>query len=621
VARSPAHEYFGESARGAGSFMGSQGRFQSSLGTVGRGAGKGAMVAAAVLGGVGLSNFLAQPAYAAEGTRLYVPVAADLDGANGSVWKTGLVGRVVAGGDASLTVTGHPRGQPMSAADPSGTIMVDGSIRLDAPLAAIGASGAAWLDVQSDSPIQLDTVYVYNQSADGTQQGQAVPVFDAATVSSEQRFAHDGDSITFELPGPEDGKRANALFFTPPESGAVRLELVRVDSEDTEYFLRNVWLEGGMYTQVDRLADGAFDGDALRVHVRRNGHNENVFVYGALSVVDNVVASSQDPVSKEGTIDRLVSDLSLSVAPGAVEQDGVAYARIDVATDNTVKNVRVDWEGDGVYDTNTVVNAAGPYTGTITADTSTPGEFNPVVRAVVVGNDGLDKVVNADGTSFTVTEAAPEATIIGLDYDGDGVADNVDSDGDGVLDETIQMECESGYQHSLVSENAAGDYTVTSAPTGMAVSVDGVVDYNPSCADVGTVQSPTFARDGATMQADYQINNTPPPQIIGIDMDGDGAADVVDANGDNILDSVIDVSCSFPIAYEHQLITDVVSGTSNFRDNPDVRPQGMGVNPGTGLIGYNPPCSDSGQTFTPQFQVITVGGTSDWMTIQYRVND
>lgn len=84
------HEYFSESARGADTFLGPQGRFQESLGSAGRGAGKGAMVAAALFGGVGLANFTAPPAYAAAPVDIdgVINGAASNGGVGGTYWST-----------------------------------------------------------------------------------------------------------------------------------------------------------------------------------------------------------------------------------------------------------------------------------------------------------------------------------------------------------------------------------------------------------------------------------------------------------------------------------------------------------------------------------------------------
>ena len=87
---------------------------------------------------------------------------------------------------------------------------------------------------------------------------------------------------------------------------------------------------------------------------------------------------------------------------------------------------------------------------------------------------------------------------------------------------------------------------------------------------------------------------------MGIDYDGDGIADNVDADGNGVLDNAIGIDCNFPYPYEFWLIAE------NAGENPTYTgvdmPQGMGVAP-DGKIGYDAPCSDSGQTFIPGFYV------------------
>jgi hypothetical protein len=211
-------------------------------------------------------------------------------------------------------------------------------------------------------------------------------------------------------------------------------------------------------------------------------------------------------------------------------------------------------------------------------------------------------------------DAGPVARILGIDLDYDGIADVVDADGNGVVDTPIELSCGQYTTSQLISENATGDYTSTTTPEGMQVSPSGVIDYTPDCDDAGTTQRATFERDGAQLSADYTITSFVEPKILGLDLDGDGDIDVADADQNGILDSVIDVSCSFPIDYEHWIITD----TPNVNFEGTNMPQAMGVNAVTGLIRYNPPCSDSGQTFTPAFKVT---GMTNTVIAQYRVGD
>ena len=120
------------------------------------------------------------------------------------------------------------------------------------------------------------------------------------------------------------------------------------------------------------------------------------------------------------------------------------------------------------------------------------------------------------------------------------------------------------------------------------------------------------ARDMATVIGQA----TTEPRIVGIDYNGDGVADNIDADGNGVLDHVINLSCSAPFNYEDRLIVTGATGPVNYFG--EGLPQWMGVDSGTGVIGANPDCSDAGQIFRPDFYV---SGMTTSMTIQYRVGD
>ena len=105
-------------------------------------------------------------------------------------------------------------------------------------------------------------------------------------------------------------------------------------------------------------------------------------------------------------------------------------------------------------------------------------------------------------------------------------------------------------------------------------------------------------------------------RIIGLDTNMDGRVDIIDADGDHVLDTVVGVACNDPYgAREFQLIAESPLAHPNYFGSG--LPAGMGVDAGTGVIIYDPPCSDAGQYFTPVFGI---SGMTDGMTIQFRVN-
>ena len=105
------------------------------------------------------------------------------------------------------------------------------------------------------------------------------------------------------------------------------------------------------------------------------------------------------------------------------------------------------------------------------------------------------------------------------------------------------------------------------------------------------------------------------PRIVGIDYNHDGVADNVDADGNGVLDNVINASCTAPFPYKMDLIVSP-AGTYNYFGTG--MPAGMGVDSGTGQIVYDPPCSNAGQTFTPAFYV---NGMTTSMETTFRVTN
>jgi len=114
----------------------------------------------------------------------------------------------------------------------------------------------------------------------------------------------------------------------------------------------------------------------------------------------------------------------------------------------------------------------------------------------------------------------------------------------------------------------------------------------------------------------YEATTTGQLRVVGIDRDGDGIADWIDADGDQVLDGPYNVGCTAPFPWEGTLIVDPAGEHTFFASN---MPQGMGLDQGSGAILYNPPCSDAGQTFRPTFWVS--GPDSIGVVAQYRVGD
>ena len=293
----------------------------------------------------------------------YVPAVASGGGFLGSLWKTNLQGRNMGDLEASLVVELHPRDVAAQPSDPVSVpqyVAARAALRMDDPLDALfGASGAGWLVLRSSQPLSFSTSYTFNQAADGTQQGQGLPVFDASTsILAHERFAKAGDEVNFELYGAAFGepvtKRENWLLFVPPESGAVVVDYAVIGADGGEQQYGSLEVESGMFRQLNGIQQSlgieVRPGSRLRTRIRsRDG--DDIAVYQTLSKIDNLDSLKQDPWSDEGTIDRMLeSEPVLYRSSGETNDPKVTRINIKPRGDATVEEIHIDWDGDGTYD-------------------------------------------------------------------------------------------------------------------------------------------------------------------------------------------------------------------------------------------------------------------------------
>jgi len=289
----------------------------------------------------------------------YIPVAASGNGANGSTWKTLLQGRNTADDEADVLLHLTPRGRGALPDDPITDpqyVAARSAIRWDDPLLNLfGASGTGWLRVESSHELDFSNSYTFNQAADGTQQGQGLPVFPATGIMSHARLANAGDIVNFELYGTPWGqpaaKRENLLFWVPPESGAVRLQYTVIGEDGGEQVTGDLACDPGMYQQVNDIDNSlgleVRPGSRLRLRVHSADGESDVAVYTAVSKVDNLDPLKQDPQTDEGSLDRLVRDELIHVNGGEVNDPAAYTVRVGASSDASVVNVYVDWLGLG----------------------------------------------------------------------------------------------------------------------------------------------------------------------------------------------------------------------------------------------------------------------------------
>lgn len=349
----------------------------------------------------------------------YFPVSANGEGANESMWKTILQGRNKSANDANLAVLLHPRNVPASPDDPVATdisVQAYSAIRWDNPLELFfGGSGMAWLEVRSSEPLSWSDWYTCNAAADGTQQGQGGPAFDAASVMEDQRFARAGDILEFQLYGKPGGqealKRENFGFFVPPESSGIRLDYELVDSQGGTLISGQWFAEPGTWKQVNDLhhATGieAPENCSLRIKVRSTGDGE-ALVYGYVSKVDNLDPLKQDPATDNGSIDRAIESAHCSVNSGEVNDPAGYTIRVRGADDVTIGYVNVDWLGLGGGSTSYPVNGSEAMVDSIGQHNITTGEFTPAM-SVIFNRPGFGQIGRRiSGKPYTVEEALPD---------------------------------------------------------------------------------------------------------------------------------------------------------------------------------------------------------------------
>ena len=210
---------------------------------------------------------------------------------------------------------------------------------------------------------------------------------------------------------------------------------------------------------------------------------------------------------------------------------------------------------------------------------------------LIVGKDGTRTnpaiVTGSQGATFTVTARSAAG-------------------GDPLATQTITLPANGYFQWS-------GNPDGVAALMGAAVPANSTLDFAltsgsglPSDTVTNNLTNDSFFK---TATKYTQIT----PTIVGLDYDHNGTVDNPVTPGGQVLEKVINVSCSAPFPFEAWLIAQPPGSYSYVGSNI---PPGMGVEPGTGKIVYSPPCSTSGSTFTPAFMIS--GGTTS-VTGQFRV--
>ena len=362
----------------------------------------------------------------------YLPVLANLHGANNSEWRSTVRFRVLGtpGVNAHYTIQAHPRGQQAQPSDPtSGTYTACGSCSqtftnildnlMDASGQPMHLTGAYWGEVKSDTPLGIDSSTTSNHSSDGSNQGGDYETLDARTVWTNPHLAHRGDIIEFPLDGTSQTRENLILFALPVNTTDYSGPTISVNTELLDMYGNTIdgastSLTPGEFVQFSPLAPALTNGktlnpgDVLRLRLGQDGGTGDFLLYANKSEVDNVITTSQDPSNKTGYIIPLVQSGEYTTVPSNGETGDNFNRRIHakLRSGAMITGVHVDYDSDGTYEEH--------FTGLNTNEYTLESTFQPL--AAYNANPTLEIDINDNnvyysrtikGNNYAVTQATP----------------------------------------------------------------------------------------------------------------------------------------------------------------------------------------------------------------------
>ncbi len=361
----------------------------------------------------------------------YLPVLANLRGANNSDWRSQVRLRAISGVETHFWIQAHPRGVQAQATDPKSTMYVicgtcsaNFSNLLDNLLGQTGQpmhlTGAYWGEVTSNEPLGIDSSTSANFSPDGSNQGGDYATLDASTMWNDPHLARRGDIIEFPLDGT-NRTRENLNLFAPPTNTndytgpAIQVQATLLDYLGNTIDGTTITLQPGTYTQFAPIAPALTNGktlnagDVLQLRLGSDGGNGEFLLYAIKNEIDNVTTTSQDPSNKTGYIRPLITttfDASMgnevndpalfkatfTARPGAYVIDAWFNERGQCDQSG---NCTVDYSNTNTQDTN-------PWAITHNTTLSTPGTFTPLLGIQVRGDDHVIYNRQVTGTPYTV---------------------------------------------------------------------------------------------------------------------------------------------------------------------------------------------------------------------------
>ena len=230
---------------------------------------------------------------------------------------------------------------------------------------------------------------------------------------------------------------------------------------------------------------------------------------------------------------------------------------------------------------------------------------------------GFDFASNTDCTgyncAFGYSTGNPSPSV-----STDGVLDIVDANGDGVLDDIINFACGEVYEMDLVTDKPLNGIGLDGAPTGMTVTAQGRITYQPHCSNFGETDIViyTFNSNNTYNTMGWRVNNVI-PRFVGLDTDNDPSNGITwpDANMDTLVDGVPQPICGQTSQY--QLALNV---TGEFDYSVSSSPPEMSVLAGTDTVSFTPTCP-GGSFYTVQFNVSNTAVESPPMYASFFIRD
>ncbi len=340
----------------------------------------------------------------------YLPVLANLRGANNSDWRSLVRMRAISGVETHVWIQAHPRGAQAQATDPKSTMyVICGTCSanfpnlldnlLDQGGQPMHLTGAYWGEVTSNEPLGIDSSTSANFSPDGSNQGGDYATLDASTMWNDPHLARRGDIIEFPLDGTSR-TRENLNLFAPPTNTtdytgpAITVQATLLDYLGNTIDGTTITLQPGTYTQFAPIAPALTNGktlnagDVLQLRLGGDGGNGEFLLYAIKNEIDNVTTTSQDPSNKTGYIRPLVTSAEYRDLPQTVEQNDIFATRVAITSrpGTTIDTVLLDTSGSGTWDNNFTGNNTNQYVLETSGAALATGTWTPKMRALITDN-------------------------------------------------------------------------------------------------------------------------------------------------------------------------------------------------------------------------------------------